>query len=222
MAYPIVAATVNTANNSLDGFTTAKSYNLPSSIVSGNLLVLFIQTGGGQTVTTPSGWTELFQADGAGGVIRLTCIYRVADGSEGSTVSISLSANTRSAYIGFRITGNDGAIAPSTSSNATGNSTSPNPSTVTPSWGSAENLYLAVLAEAGATISSAPSGYSNLLTANTSTSEYIGTAELQATSSSEDPGAFTISSSQQWGARVIAIKPNAGLLGSLMMLDVGV
>tara|TARA_R110000868_G_scaffold59052_2_gene181433 strand:+ start:54 stop:713 length:660 start_codon:yes stop_codon:yes gene_type:complete len=72
------------------------SANLPSGIAAGDLLVMFVSiaTATGNTITTPSGWTQfLAQVTGP----RTGAYYKVADGSEGATQSVTLSSGGNTA-----------------------------------------------------------------------------------------------------------------------------
>ncbi|MGB8248635.1 MAG: hypothetical protein WCE98_11555, partial [Chlorobium sp.] len=75
---------------------TSQTVNLPSGIVAGDLLVIFIHTISA-TLTRPDGWTSLasFSNDGTAYVWG-----RIADGSEGASLSVGVSPTGRSTAYG--------------------------------------------------------------------------------------------------------------------------
>ena len=137
-----------TNNGGTSGFTTAASFNapLPSGIQAGELLVLFVAAGpfGGGTadIIAPSGWTQLFHTANTD---RFGCYYKVATGSEGATVAVSTTGNRSWATNSYRVSGYQGTPVAGTS--ATGATASPNPPSVSPSWGSAKTLWIACEAD---------------------------------------------------------------------------
>lgn len=106
----------------------------------GDLLILFdAHDGGGATSNvSTAGWTEPLSPQRAG------VSYRVMDGTEGSTVTLNLSASFAASWIIYRILAGtfDSATAPAFSTFGTGATTTPDPSAVTPAWGADNNLIL--------------------------------------------------------------------------------
>jgi hypothetical protein len=200
--------------------------NLPSGITAGQLLVLLIRAAGnnGVLASVPSGWSALVQDEGSDASNDPTHIlYRWADGTEGSTLSVDFSGSIKGAAIAYRITGaiNPATQPPQVSTVAVGTGTNPDPTGVTPTGGSKDYLFIAFGGLDGETQTfsaapSTPSSYSNLQQANSgtggaaSTNVRIAGASRQATVSSEDPGAFTAEAPETgWTAFVIAIHPAA-------------
>lgn len=207
-SFPVIAAT-NTGNST----TTTASYNLPlpASIASGNLLIFFLSLAAAnpRTFTAPSGWTVLWHSVVSGNLRQFASYYRVADGSEGSTLALTSPDGTPQwASTCYRITGFTGT--PEAGTMATGSSAAANPPSLTASWGSQKNLFLAACATLGGAspASVAPSSYSGLITASAT-----GTVPLPNTSSAyrelqnatDDPGAFT-NPNVVWGANTVAIR----------------
>lgn len=126
--------------------TTSHTAALPASIASGDLLLLtFVGrptlTG---VVSTPSGWTLLNSTD-QGTNIRVTRFYRVADGLEGSSVTITTASSTASvSSIAYRIpagtwdTGQIPEIAVANNVNA-----APDCPSLSPSWGATNTYFIA-------------------------------------------------------------------------------
>lgn len=200
VAFPQVAAT-NTSSAASAG---SAAISLPASIASGDLLIAVCGSFDDRTHTWPAGWTELYDADT--GNIAGSAAYRVADGSEGATVTVTFgSGNTVSSHMTFRITGHQGT--PECGTAAGGNSTSPDPPSLNPSgWDVAKTLWIAVgSARTTSAASAAPTNYSNLLTVSSgSNTSFAARRELEA--ASDDPSAFTISSSVEWQTQLIAIR----------------
>ncbi len=110
MAFPVVA---DSALTQASADQTSHAINLPSGIASGNLLLLWFTMDGavGNAVTTPSGWT-LMQSTIAATNADFGILYcRTADGSEGSTVTITSTGTAQSsAAVCLRITGHSGTV----------------------------------------------------------------------------------------------------------------
>lgn len=203
-AFPAVMAT-NTSFDTTN--STSKTVNLPASIAAGELLVIIIATGNTATVSA-SGWTFLSQ-DSNGTISTMTLGYKTATGAEGATVTVTLGTARKFAATSYRISGWGGA-APEKGTAATGSSVSPDPPSLTPSWGTKNTLWLAAYSSNGsAGATGYPSSYSNGITATTgatATQVSIASAERQRSASSEDPGAFT-QATAGWVAQTFGISP---------------
>lgn len=203
--------------NSANATTSSAAVTLPSGIAAGNLLLMFfIKNGTTDDITDPSGWTEL--ASATPNSTDLAKIYaKIASGSEGATETVAITSAQRAAAITYRITGNRNGVTSSeiavSSVNIDGNTLSPNSPSLTPSWGSAENLWISVgFANDGAfTFGSYPTNYSlgqQLSQHGTASANAVVAAAYLLTASSEDPGAFTISvSSRVWNTYTLAVRP---------------
>jgi hypothetical protein len=136
--HPLV---VNT-NTSFEGTaTTSHTVNLPPSITVGQLLVVMFTTDGAPTFTWPGGWTSVI-ADTANGVATKTGVrYRVADGTETPTISITTSASVESAHQSVSIIEFDTSL-PIEGTVATGTSDEPDPPLITPTGGSKDYLFI--------------------------------------------------------------------------------
>lgn len=87
MAAPTVRAVGGAASN-----TTAIAPGLPAGTVAGDLLLMFLETHGGEAITV-SGWTQAPSSPqeslGAGEQTRLTIFYKIAAGGDATTTSDS-------------------------------------------------------------------------------------------------------------------------------------
>ncbi len=207
MASPTVAAT----NTSTDG-GTSQTVDLPSGIVSGNGLLVLVTNNGSATVSTPAGWNLLGTGLAFSSLARLTVFYRQADGTEGSTLSITVSADEKGTHQAYRITGQEafGTQAPEIDISSTGTDVNPDPASLTPTGGSKDYLFIAAHGcDTAQSTSGFPTNYSNGLsvTASGGSECNSGSAERELTAASDDPGTFTISSGKKWVAATIAVHP---------------
>lgn len=96
LAFPQKAeAAVNyksSASNSATSCTSGLTINKPSGVVVGDVMIMHI---GGQngSITNPSGWTQIDKGAYANGNINMATYYRVVDGTEGSSFTITASLN---------------------------------------------------------------------------------------------------------------------------------
>jgi len=208
MSFPVVAA-VNGGNNA-DTPGTSHTVNLPASIEADDLLlVFFTATGNYPTITFPEGWIELFATSTTN--FKFGCWYRVADGEEGATISVSTpDGNAYSAHTSYRINNYFGT--PEAGTSATGASANPNPPNLAPTWGDQEALWFAACGHhvAGShTITVYPTNYTDgREDIHTATDQRpgVGTARRELEAASEDPGTFTLSQSSNWVANAVAVK----------------
>jgi hypothetical protein len=204
MAYPVVE-TSNYGYNNTAG--TSHTVNLPASIAAGDLLIVFFGYYTG-TVSTPGGW-ETMGTENNGTSVYQAIFYKTASGSEGSTLTVTTGSSTKSSHVSYRISGWTGT--PEKGSVATGTDSAPNPPSLTPSWGSAETLWIVNETNRNNSFSTYPTNYSSnqVRGGNTSTTSATETsaATREVTASSENPGAYGLSTSRYWLAQTVAIQP---------------
>lgn len=214
MASPTVVTTATSADSSAG---TSHTVNLPSGVVSGNLLVItFAINDNLDVITWPAGYTEIFEG---GGNVTLAVAYRQADGGEGATITVTSDSSSKAVAFARRITEHEdpSTQAPEASSGATGSSVNPDSDSITPTGGSKDYLFFTDHGHLQtATNDTTPTNYSNTIEAETTSGGRIGGAgaERQLTATSEDPGAWTISLSKTWAAITIAIHPTSGVVTS--------
>src|ERR1035437_5312650 len=204
MASPTLAGT---NNNSQDAQATPITCNLPASISSGNLLLLFVDFNGAATATTPTGWSVLSGFPLISGNFHAYGWYKKATGSEGASVSVTVTASVYQTTASARITGWDGTTAPDVAVNSANNSKTP--PALAPAGGSQNYLWLGYVANNNSEITAGSSGWSGYASSGAPTYDYqIAWDYLQATASSETPGAFTsILTGFTW---TIAVTPPVG------------
>lgn len=182
MAFPTIASTATTSE-----INTSQSVNLPATIVSGDALLLFAGIDGSATASA-TGWTNIY-SDPTHSVLKKDS---VADGTEDSgTVSVTVTANEKGAWISAAITGwYEDMSAIEAATIAVG----ANPNSVTASWGADDNLFIACGGcSSGTTVTGYPYADNN---------QYFATGALggdgtvaicsdELTTASSDPSAFT-------------------------------
>lgn len=208
MAFPQIAA----QNTYVSGSTkvTTHPVDLPASISSGDLLLLFLTVvdfGGVFAITTPSGWTKLYEVYNGSRFNRGAAYYKVASGSEGSTVNVVLNQNGRMAAATLRVTGHNSVVEAAPTNQANNG----NPPSLSPSWGSADTLWLAGIHEVATNNPGAPSGFTDQFFVNDTAagSDQNGLVDgnyREYTSSTLDPGVMSSGQSNTTGW-TIAIQP---------------
>lgn len=196
MTFPTVSDTWVTTNQAIDFVTHPAS--------SGDLIVIAYAWQAGNN--PPVDWTVLDTAN-AGGNWFVSAIAKVADGTE-TTETIT---NHSVGAIVWIISGWYGSLA----GVEVAASASADPPSLSPSWGSADTLWLAGHGRIASTvtINSGPAGYSGFLSTHTggAIDKAGGGAWKQNTAASENPGTFSDSSVSTQILRVwtIAVRPGA-------------
>jgi hypothetical protein len=206
MSFPVVAA-VNGGGETSDA--TNHTVNLPAGIVAGNLLlVFFCSDDDAEAITFPGGWTQLFQDSGST-YMTFGAWYRIADGTEGATITVTTASAEMTAHTSYRITGYIGV--PEVGVSVTATSTAPNPPNLAPTWGALDTLWFAVEGNDDGTtlVSGWPANYGSNRNDKglNSLGCAIGTCRRELNAAAEDPAAFTIDASERWVANIVAIKP---------------
>jgi hypothetical protein len=203
--FPAVQDT-NTSGETSD--VTSHTVNLPANISAGDLLIVFFSCDGSTTVTWPDGWASIFHQTNSS---TLDVGYKIADGTEGAAITVTTGAAEQSAHISYRITGNHRSAAPQASTGATGNSTAPDPDSLTPTGGAKDYLWIAVEGNDNTSAASAyPGNYTNGQTnaVGDAGGVNIAVARRELNASSEDPAAFTIAR-EKYVACTVAVYPKS-------------
>lgn len=213
--FPVVAATATATDIVND---TNHNINLPTGISAGDLLIA-VHVGSATDATPNSaltGWTLLRERLIASNAGHMVAFYKIASGSEGSTAIITTDLAEDSASCVYRITGWHGTTPPEASTGATSaSSTTPDPDTVTPSWGAEDNLFIAVGdGDGNRTVTVYPTNYgSNNLTASSGTAGggACGLATRNLNATSDDPGTFTVTTAGTVAAFTIVVRPGVSV-----------
>ena len=193
----------------IGGLSTSHAMNLPATVSAGDLLIINVSSRYGTTVTMPGGWTLLTSGtSGTGGTDRVLSIYyKTAAGTEGgTTITVTLSISGAATSTAYAISGWQGTPEAAT---AIGSSTTPDPPSLSASWGGASSLFLAAFSAYGSAASAIPTGYSDGIGGSSGNPSYnaTGGAEKSGSSASENPSAFTKPETGPWVAATIAIQP---------------
>jgi len=193
---------------------------LPSGIVSGDLVVVFIgQNNSTSTFTWPGSWEKITDANRT--AISKTIGYLIASGGE-TTVTVTSTQTGGSGYAALRIDNWHGTTPPEAATIAEGNSTNPDPPSPTPSWGADDTLWLASTGNGGT--NNGPSSYPTNYTVEDEhtnpggDARVISVASRELNASSDDPDTFTIDSSN-WIAQTVAIRPVAAAIADFSPVD---
>lgn len=227
MAFPQVQAT-STGNDTTSG---SGAVTLPTGVTAGDRLVMVVDVDNGNLSdiiisASGTGWNKLAQESDAGAVRSALFEKQSASGDSADAVTLSFSGQSIAeacSYTVYRISGHDSsaaleyAVQSHTDVGDTNPSANPDAPSLTPSWGSADTLWMWVGCwdNATRTISAFPTNYSSNQTTNTGASGASGDVTIaiatrENAASSEDPGTATISAAEQWNAWTIAIKPAGG------------
>lgn len=209
MAFPQVAAFSTAATNASG---TNHNVNMPTGISAGDQLLAYIACSTPGNAPSRAGWDALSCNGDLGGSSTgsLHVFSRIADGSEGSSVTFTTPASCLSVTQCDRITDYNGT--PQTTAGVTQSSgTNPNPPALTPPGGASDRLWITLVGYGNGTqtISSYPSSYTNgrNFRQHSVTNRGVGIAYRELNAASEDPGSFTVSGSAAARSLTIAIEP---------------
>lgn len=214
MAYPSSGTPIKTQ---FATSVTSMAVNMPSVVNNGDLLIAVVEVRNAGTWTKPSGWNDITTISqlGGGSVGKLNGFYKIADGTEGGgTATWTASTGTTGIWQVLRVTDWHGTTPPEALT-ASGDASSANPPSLTPSWGAEDNLYLVIAGHAAAStaaFTAAPTnylGFQNDGASSGGAAVSIASAYRQLAASPEDPGVFTAGGSNRWWASAtIAIRPS--------------
>jgi hypothetical protein len=185
MTFPVVAG--STSNTDGAG-TTSHTVNLPASIAAGDMLIVISGGTISATVTEAGDWDELFEQDSES-TITLWGMWRIADGTEGASVVFTTGTSVQWRHISLRITGHSG-NAPEALAIG-GAAAGGDPPELTPSWGSADTLWLTgVRGTLGVDANPTPPTNYTLVQSNDggAGAGCVAVARRDSAASSEDPG----------------------------------
>lgn len=214
MAFPQVASVTPTifATNITD-----HDCDLPATVNAGDLLILHYSHDSVTISAGPAGWTEL-QAPILSGQVRYAIYALVAAGTEGGgTARISSGGITTAVAHVVRITdwfGAIGGVEIGTAASGSGTAT-PDPPSLTASWGAEDNLFIALCGSADddRSVSAYPtsysSGVSSITGAGTDDGAGVGVAFRELAGATDDPATFTLDGNNGWVAQTIVVRPAA-------------
>jgi len=217
VAFPQITGSANSSrasNNVTDPVT------LPASIVAGDLVIVFHFSDTALTRTFPAPWVEIIDSAYSGGNCNCGVAYLIASGGE-TSVTVTKSTSERFTALAIKISAASwhGTTPPYIAGPSEGASTIPDPPSATAPWGSADNLFIALTnidnhsAEITAPLNAYPATYTdNHLDSdysfNSASSGSIATRNYAG--ATDNPGTFTINTSDQWQAFTLIVRPKLG------------
>ena len=194
---------------------TSHTVGLPPTIPVGALLLMILACDGSPTTCTATGWTSV-TAGGSSANCSVTILYRIADGTEGATVTVTTSASEQlTAWVGI-LKDHHASAAPEGTSGGVGTAETQLtfPAALTPSWGADDTLWFAIVvgdgsATAGITHLAQPLQYVyvySLPNANTTTVS-LAIAYRWLNAASTTPTRFVQSTAEQYAHAIVAIRP---------------
>ena len=201
---PEIVGIENTISNS----GTTPSLTLPSGISSGDIILIFVGVDGTPTASITGFTQEIGQAGGWAASASYYVFSKTADGTEGASVTLTLSASEIVCASAWVIANADDIAFSATATNA--GSVNPDSPSLTSGFGTVPTLWLSSFATDNGTptITSYPSGYENGQSLSGGAgfgSPRLGVASKLQTSASEDPPEYTISESHNWVAVTVAV-----------------
>jgi len=207
--------------------TTAHAVSMPATVSSGELLIAMVSFEGASdpNITTPSGWAQDFHVDSAGFAGVHTAYSKVADGTEGgTTVDFVSNINAYAAAMVYRISGWEGTLSGLEYSTSRYQETSsPDPNSLTPSWGSDDTLWIVCngAVDDDVTVSTYPTNFtsnqiSQVSGGGTNNGPAVHAATREEAASSQDPGTWGLSSSDGCVTWTIGIQPGADVGGAVL------
>ncbi len=222
MAFPAIQ-TADNKSGSQTSNSSSWTITYPTNLVSGDLIMLFAGIDGTGNNPSATGWTTWCQGTDSAASTGLV-MYKVSDGTETGTFTLTVGASEQGSWFTRRITGwyNGGVPAPnatdsdslavSTPIGGSGSSANPNPLNCDPAnWATEDTLWIACAMWDGTpTCSVFPLASNNAtLTSGGAGGAGIAICTMDDAVSSKDPGTFTISASETWRVYTIAVRPAA-------------
>lgn len=220
MAFPTRGAFLKATNGTTASATPAVS--LPDSgILAGDLLIVLFRCALPGAIGWPAEWNELFDASSDGADDQMALAYKVAQGDESGTSITLSSGNGKFAAISAAIRGAANPLInpPQLSTVAIGTNNAPNATTVTPTGGAKDYMWITFFGQEGENTIT-PTAPTNYQTADNSRFANSGVAGAVATNchvgmairdnlnaASEDAGAFASNVTDDWTAYTLAIHP---------------
>ncbi|MFN3164576.1 MAG: hypothetical protein ACE37N_14150, partial [Pseudohongiellaceae bacterium] len=199
-----------TKNN---GFNNTMNVAVPAGTNSGDLLITSVSVDGNQTFNAVAGWTLIGQTASSGSA-TLGVYSRVSDGAEPANYAFTWSGNAVSIATMKRFTGASGLVQTTTN---TGTGTSPGAPSVNSVVDRSMILRLGGFDDADIAVDPATimSGHTNISQDDAGFSFFFFDFEIsssaafryQATPGASGTANFTLTASEEWNTRSIAIEP---------------
>jgi hypothetical protein len=202
-------AVVNRASTHPGSVASPVNINLPASLIAGNYIIMLLGLGTNVTATLPTGWTQASSFTSS--TPHKYIWWKVSDGTEGSTVSVTISGTAPVSALTFQVSKATGSPIVAGSA-AAGTGTAINPPAVSGLTSTSTYLifgFAEISGASGQSVSSYSTNYSNGQIFGSS----IGTTGAWSISeeriltgvTSEDPANITTSASAAWNSVTIAL-----------------
>jgi hypothetical protein len=202
VASPTIRTSIVTDGTSASTTPTINIQSVAGTIKGGDTILVAFRSAAAGAVGFPAGWTELVDAapDDSGDQVAIA--WKKADAGDGTTIALT-SGNGKFAACSWTIAGaTDPTIrAPEISTVQVGVTTEPNATTVTPTGGSKDYLFLTIFTMEGEQtgVTAYPTNYTGGQLFSTSgtggattTNVTVGGASRAATAASEDAGVWDV------------------------------
>ncbi|MCF8295662.1 MAG: T9SS type A sorting domain-containing protein, partial [Bacteroidales bacterium] len=206
--FPVVKAIATSASTTA---TMSHTISIPAGVESGDLILIFWEdVSTSTTLGSFSGYTTLVDINSSN--MRRKIYYKVANGSEGTSLTVTTSASELSAHVCYLIDAGSYTGTPYISSAHTATSSSPNPPSLSPSGGTGKFVWIPVVLAGEVNTYTAPANYtavaeSHTIYASSSNSHcQVITAFRQYEAATEDPGAFGLGQSAPFHSYTLAIR----------------
>lgn len=215
MAFPQVAAT-SSGHVLTDG--TSHVVTMPSG-TGGRCIIFFHKDGTGVPTNDGSGWTNVSAAVQLASRTYFHVLYK--DGHDGTSVTFTTTSEMVS-WVVLRITGADTASAPEFGIVAVDNTA--NPPSLTASWGSADNLWIAgLIGDPGwSYTTAAPTNYTGAIQLGTISSSNdsvsLSVAFRELTTATEDPGSWSMGATNSLTGFTVVVRPGAAAAAEIPQL----
>jgi hypothetical protein len=205
---------ITRAKNSV-GSSTTHNITLPSGIAAGDLIVIFSTfRGTGQDDSWPGGWDNRSDVDCPTSICWQNVYTRLADGTEGATVTVTTTSSRKSNHVAMRVTGQATSGTVVEVGTTTGNSNAPNPPNLAPAGGAKDYLWIAGFGMAQGSIEGSvtpPAFFINTQFQSNSTGSETTAAstEMMNRVASFNPAAFATGQTGNHVALTMVVYPNA-------------
>jgi len=207
MTFPTATETGGT-----NAASTSHDLSLPA-FDAGDLIIVKAETPSNPTHTwtfdaATDKFTQLWSQDTSVSVSREVCKYRIMQAGDGSTLTIGLGSSRALTYSIIKVTGWHGTQAPECATAAAGYSNNIDPPSVTASWGSGDNLFIACCMTQDRAITVAtPGDYTAFDNHGSDANGYERQAYRQLASDTSNPGNFTATGNSRYVTNTIVVRP---------------
>lgn len=179
----VFAASFPTVESTSQG--VGSDITLPSSIAIGDLVLSVFMASDSSTITVPDQWTRIANDTNPTGT-RLNVMYYIA-----TSTNTSFNIGNVLVWNSYRISGYSGAHTPEIATSTQEAGAAGDPPTLTPTWGSGDNLWISGMVRNFVFDSDCASGYANKVYDGTGGDREAVSCRKTETSTSDNPGTLT-------------------------------